>query len=154
MVRGESQEWKQKTQCGCRLPCSVFRAVSTNVHRRRSVRDRAVRPDLGDDLSGVIFANLTKWFLTLVPRQGILARALSSSGWVAMDQAKAQRENGREPPPDKNFISATTIALPQCGDVIHRISEKFATNPVAGDTSITTSYKSMSPHIRTWQNEE
>jgi hypothetical protein len=71
-----------------------------------------------------------------------------------MDQAKAQRENGREPLLNKNLISAPTIALPQCGDVIHRISEKFAANSVAGASAITASYKGISPHIRIWQNEE
>ncbi|MEP6891982.1 MAG: hypothetical protein ABI955_14925, partial [Nitrospirota bacterium] len=63
------------------LPCSAFRAGLTNAHRRRSVRDHAVRRDLGDDLSGVVYRNFTKWFLTLVSRQGILARTLRSSGW-------------------------------------------------------------------------
>ena len=40
---------------------------------------------------------------------------------AVMDQAKAQRENGREPPPNQSCISTPTISLQKYGDMIRRI---------------------------------
>jgi len=65
-----------------------------------------------------------------------------------MDQAKAQRENAREPPPNKSLISALTISFPKCGDVNQWISEKFAADSVTSASSITSHNNELQVYVK------